>query len=584
MDHTNTGASAEPFRFEPTVFGAVRRYLIMVIAIAVATTAAAIGYTLMQPKMYRAQASVTVPLPLSLLAQHADPGQYLDSQVVLLQSQSTAQQAVGIANSALGSHALTAGDFSASGGSLEITPPTSATAGNYGASIIGVSFTGPSARVAQVGLASMLHAYNAARTASVVTQGSGYLTGLDNAISSLDNLLASVNRQLTSPDPSLPFGGESRAALERERQLLLNQRGDLQTAQTQEVANTQAAVAQPATVAIQPATLVNHKWARAAVIGFLIGILIGGALAYALASRRRSITDRQDPAALYNVPLIGEIPTFEVGKTRGSNGSTRGADGMLPMTANPYSAAAEAFRFAAGSVERVRTARGPQLSRGLSLAFVSSVAGGGKSMVVANLALALAEGGTRVLVVDANGDLSARLLPGIPTADSFEQVLAGQRALQDCIATSPFNSAVAVLSSHRPTAAQVTGVARSKATAALLADAKASFDMVLIDTPALLQTANATEVVEAADAAIVVIGPNELIRDHREMAERLHLIGSEVVGYIYVRAWMPVGLRATGAAIFQRARQPSYSYRRPQVRAEFSRLTATAASQLPPQK
>jgi hypothetical protein len=63
--------------------------------------------------------------------------------------------------------------------------------------------------------------------------------------------------------------------------------------------------------------MVNHNWSRAAAIGFLIGFLIGGALAYALASRRRGITDRWDPQAFYNVPLMGEIPAFEA---RGSGG------------------------------------------------------------------------------------------------------------------------------------------------------------------------------------------------------------------------------------------------------------------------
>jgi len=162
--------------------------------------------------------------------------------------------------------------------------------------------------------------------------------------------------------------------------------------------------------------------------------------------------------------------------------------------------------------------------------------------VVANLALAIAEGGTRVLAVDANtgdGDLTARLLSGTPTGGSFEQVLAGQQALASCIQPSPLNGAVAVLGSGPAPQRPVTGAARSKAASALLALAKESFDVVLIDSPAVLQVANATEMVDASDAAIIVLSPNELIRDHLEMVDRLKLIGSDVVGYIYNRAPMP---------------------------------------------
>jgi Mrp family chromosome partitioning ATPase len=82
----------------------------------------------------------------------------------------------------------------------------------------------------------------------------------------------------------------------------------------------------------------------------------------------------------------------------------------------------------------------------------------------------------------------------------------------------------------------VTGAARSKAADVLLAKAKASCDVVLMDTPAFLQVADATELVEASDAAIIVLSPNELIRDHLEMVDRLNLIGADVVGYIYNRA------------------------------------------------
>ena len=80
---------------------------------------------------------------------------------------------------------------------------------------------------------------------------------------------------------------------------------------------------------------------------------------------------------------------------------------------------------------------------------------------------------------------------------------------------------------------RVTGAARAKAASALLATAKSSFDIVLIDSPGLLQVADAAEMVGASDAAIIVVGPDELTRDHVETVDRLKLIGSDVVGYIY---------------------------------------------------
>ena len=96
----------------------------------------------------------------------------------------------------------------------------------------------------------------------------------------------------------------------------------------------------------------------------MIGLVLGVAVAYVRASRRQGFIDQQDLAALYGVPLIGEIPALRAEKALRSNGAA--ADG-LPMRADPHSAVAEAFRFAAGSVERIRAERGPRLS----LVFVS---------------------------------------------------------------------------------------------------------------------------------------------------------------------------------------------------------------------
>jgi Mrp family chromosome partitioning ATPase/O-antigen/teichoic acid export membrane protein len=494
-----TGGADSP-GFEPTVFSAVRRYWTMVLAVALAGMVAAIGYTLMQPKAYVATGSVTVP-PTTLQGQ--DTGQYLDSQVLLMNSQDVARRAADIANRALHSDRLDVGNFYGSGSSLVIIPPASGNPGVYGVSIIQVKFTGPSAQTAQAGANAVLQAFNDVRNATITAGANATIAGIDRTIDVTKN----QSRQ---------------AALWTERsQALVNEQTDLAHSPT-------------VLWAVEP-TKNSQGWKRAGLVGLVIGIVVGAALAYVRANMRRGFADRQDPAALYGVPLIGEIPAFAAKKTSRSNGAA--AAGRLPIAADPHSAAAEAFRFAAGSVERVRAVRSPRLS----LAVVSPLSGGGKSTVVANLALAIAEGGTRVLAVDADtadSGLTARLLPGIPADVGLEQVLAGQQPLADCIQPSPLNGAVAVLGPGLPPQRRVTGAARAKAASALLAKAKSSFDVVLIDSPALLQVADATELVDASDAAVIVLSPNELIRDHLEMVDRLKLIGSDVVGYIYNRAPM----------------------------------------------
>ena len=64
-----------------------------------------------------------------------------------------------------------------------------------------------------------------------------------------------------------------------------------------------------------------------------------------------------------------------------------------------------------------------------------------------------------------------------------------------------------------------------------------------------LRAADATELTDASDAAIIVLSPLELIRDHLEMVNRLNLIESDVVGYIYERALRPSHSAGTGVMV-----------------------------------
>jgi hypothetical protein len=80
---------------------------------------------------------------------------------------------------------------------------------------------------------------------------------------------------------------------------------------------------------------------------------------------------------------------------------------------------------------------------------------------------------------------------------------------------------------------RTTGVAYAKAVSALLAEVTDRYDIVLVDSDALLQTAAAAALVVACDAAVIVVDSRDLVRDHRETAARLDIIGSEVLGYVY---------------------------------------------------
>ncbi len=489
--------STDQYRFEPTVFGAVRRYRMMVVAIALLSTMVAVGYTLVVPERFRAGAGLTVPPPLAVQDQGGD--QYLDGQVLLLQSVDVAQRAVVIANRALMTQTLSLNDFAGESKSLEVTPPDKSASGTYGASTITVTFTWRDARVAQIGANAALQAFDDARTAGTVADGNATIAGIERA-------LADARSQ--------------------------NQRLDLIGERTRALVNLQIdmmhhPVMSPAEL---PKVPINDNSKLGALIGLLVGIGLGAAVAFARAVRRVGFDDRTDPTALYGVPLLAEIPASDTRKSLLARSVVTNA---LPVQTAGESASAEAFRIVAESLERLR--RGPVPRH--SLVFVSPAAGAGTSTVVANVALAMAEGGTRLLAVDADpaGRLSKLLLPHGDGAggDGFARVVAGRCTAADGIRSAPAHPGVSVLPAGAPTTERTTGVAYAKAVSALLADVTDRYDIVLVDSDALLQTAAAAALVVACDAAVIVVDSRDLVRDHQAMADRLDLIGCEVLGYVY---------------------------------------------------
>lgn len=490
------GATGVDSVFEATVVGAARRYRGTVVLVVLLVAVIAVLGTLARPALYQAAAQMSVPR--SLLAQEQESHQYLDSQVLLLGSRTVAERAVGIANEELGGTVLSERDFVGSDSSLGITPPETTSTDGFGASLIAVSFTWPDARTAQVGANAVLEAFVEVRAEQIQTDAEARVAGVERAIEDARN-----SGQVAD---------------------LLNQR-------TETLVDQQVDLARPPTIAWAglPEAPVNRNLPRALVLGLVVGGLLGAAVAFARASSRRRFDDRYEPAEIYRAPLLGEIPSTV---PRGPVGSGAKVAGRLAVAYDPDSTDAEAFRFVAGSVERVRAAIGPRLA----LVFVSGASNCGRSEVVANVALALAESGVRVLAIDADTtrhDLTGLLAKDDPPSRGLGQVLAGTASAIACIQASPLHERVALLGGGDPPLMRVTGAAYAKAVAEVLEDVKADFDVVLLDSAPLEQVACASELVAVADAAVVVLGPQDAVEEHVGMVERLAQLGTAVVGYVF---------------------------------------------------
>src|SRR3990172_5582192 len=259
----------------------------------------------------------------------------------------------------------------------------------------------------------------------------------------------------------------------------------------------------------------------------LLGCLLAGVgFAYLLASRRRIFHDRMEPQAILGAPLLADIPDF----------AEEGLKTRLPVRESPRSAAAEAFRFATASLELKLASQ-----QAKSLVVISATLGTGKSTVLANLALAAAREGNRVLLVDAdfgNQDLTG-LLTGSPGAviDGLTDVISAGLPITQAIRSIDVGAGLSVsLLSRGRQPVVAADLLRSPTVKQLFDTVREEFDLVMVDAPPLLQVAYASTLAPYVDGAMVIVGHRDPTAMIEETRSRLTLIGATVFGYLYNRS------------------------------------------------
>ena len=124
-------------------------------------------------------------------------------------------------------------------------------------------------------------------------------------------------------------------------------------------------------------------------IAIVIGTLLGLGLAVLLERLDNKIRDRRRAEQVFGVPVIAEIPSF----------TRKERDQLIHVRPHVDTRLAEAYRTLRTSVALLFEDAGRQLG---TIVVTSSVASEGKSTIAANLALAFAEGGRRVVLVNAD--------------------------------------------------------------------------------------------------------------------------------------------------------------------------------------
>lgn len=271
---------------------------------------------------------------------------------------------------------------------------------------------------------------------------------------------------------------------------------------------------------IEPALVPTSPASPHTPVNIVLGIAVGLALGLAVAVLRSILDTRihslHDIESATEAPVLGGIALDPDAKKR-----------PLIVHADPRNPRAESFRSLRTNLQFVDV-------DGASRSFVVSSAGPGegKSTTTANLAIALAETGARVALVD--GDLRLPRVAdymGLEGGVGLTDVLIGRAELVDVLQQWGTGK-LFVLPSGRtpPNPSELLGSQAMQRTLGALEEA---FDYVLVDAPPLLLVTDAAVVSRFTSGVLMVAASGTTKKPQLTAAvEKLNAIGSRLFGVI----------------------------------------------------
>jgi receptor protein-tyrosine kinase len=287
----------------------------------------------------------------------------------------------------------------------------------------------------------------------------------------------------------------------------------------------QSGGAQLVSPAVVPTTPVVPRPRRNVVIGVVVGALLGIALAFLFEYLDDSIKSKDDleRATHGSLPTLGLIPAVSGWKNR--------SEARVASLADPNSPAAESYRALRTSVQFLGLDHPVQ-----ALQMTSPSADEGKTTTLANLGVALARAGQRVVISCA--DLRRPRIHdffGLDNSVGLTSVVLGDAALSDAVQSVPDVENLYVLASG-PLPPNPSELLNSEHAAQVLTELRAEFDMVLLDTPPVLPVTDAAILSTRADATLLVATAGKTTRRAVSRAvELLRQVEAPLVGSVLNR-------------------------------------------------
>lgn len=274
-----------------------------------------------------------------------------------------------------------------------------------------------------------------------------------------------------------------------------------------------ATVVERAVVPSEPSSPDRAPWL---VLGGLVGLLLGLALAAARQVSDRSVRTPAELEQIAGAPVLGAVAYDRtVVQT------------PLITSLGTHHPRFEAVRILRTNLQFLDIDRDHKV-----ITVTSSVPGEGKSTTATNLAIALAQTGSRVALVE--GDLRRPRVSeylGIEKTVGLTTVLVGRVGLDTALQSAGTPGLEVLTSGALPP--NPSEILQTNAMKALVSELRQRFDVVLIDAPPLLPVTDASLLASISDGAILVVRHGETGREEvRSATGRLESVGARLLGTV----------------------------------------------------
>ncbi|QOV90621.1 GumC family protein [Humisphaera borealis] len=282
---------------------------------------------------------------------------------------------------------------------------------------------------------------------------------------------------------------------------------------------------------VQPLTVTVLEPARASMIpvkpkrgtimfqAIIAGLMLGCGIAYLRAMLDKRIGVLDEVPAKLRMSVLGVLPQMSARETIGVRGQKVELDPMSDE-AESYRSIRTAISFGASDV------------KAKTILVTSSVPGEGKTTSASNLAIAMAQAGKQVLLIDCDfrQPMQHRVF-GIEDGLGIISVIAGQAPISKAVkATSTPGLFLLPCGPIPPNPAEILS---GRTFAQIIAKAKQRFDCIIIDSPPVLPVTDAQILAASCDITVIVVRMHKTKwRDAIRASESLTSVGSRLLGVV----------------------------------------------------